>query len=97
MPPKVNKRRGFQNFVCSARQLNVIVNLLRTRLKLPRLNLAPKNNEVSFEDYFLNKSTSAKIGSSEWWEIRFTSVKSRSVLNRLQSFVCSCFYFVFLN
>ena len=41
------------------------------------LNYHQENTEVGFEDYFLNKSTSAQIRSSEWWEIRFTSVKSR--------------------
>ena len=32
MSPKVHSRSGFQNFVCSAIQLNVIVSLLRKRL-----------------------------------------------------------------
>ena len=27
-------------------------------------------DEVGFVDYFPNKSTSAQIGSSEWWEVR---------------------------
>ena len=54
-------------------------------------------DKVGFEDYFLNKSTSAQIGSSECWEVRVTSVKSRDVLNHLQSFDSSCSYFVFLN
>ena len=54
-------------------------------------------DKVGFEDYFLNRSTSAQIGSSECWEVRVTSVKSRGVLNHLQSFDSSCSYFVFLN
>ena len=39
MSPKVNERSGFQNFTCSARQLNVIANL-----ELPRLKLAPRKH-----------------------------------------------------
>ena len=55
------------------------------------------SDKEGFENYFRNKSTSAQIGSSECWEVRVTSIKSRGILNHLQSFVSSFSYFVFLN
>ena len=57
MSPTIHERSGFQNFVCSARQLNVIVKLLRKRLKLPPLKLAPrkywKDNYFTVENTFI--------------------------------------------